>query len=73
VFDAWLKRDPNDPINGDTFSHSIILFWERSFYPDNNTIANDLYKKGMSSEAIAELIEDNIVSGLKAKVLLSLT
>lgn len=25
----------------------INLFWERNFYPDINTLANDLYKKGL--------------------------
>lgn len=29
---------------------NINLFWERNFYPDINTLANDLYEKGLIEE-----------------------
>ena len=28
----------------------IRMFWERNFYPDVNTLANDLYEKGLIEE-----------------------
>lgn len=37
-FKTWLERDPKD---------GEALFWERNFYPDINTVANDLHKKGL--------------------------
>ena len=30
--------------------HNIQLFWERSFYPHIQTVANDLYEKGLIEE-----------------------
>lgn len=44
-FEKWLNRDPKQPVNGST--EDIKLWWERNFYPDIQTIANDLYKKGL--------------------------
>ena len=46
-FSAWLARDSNQSINGDKTQYVIELFWERNFYPDIETVANDLYKKGL--------------------------
>lgn len=44
-FEAWLKRDPRQPVGGRTDKSSIELWWERNFYPDIQMIANDLYSK----------------------------
>ena len=49
-FEKWLERDPKKPLNGDSESWKINLWWERKFYPDINTLANDLYKKGLIDE-----------------------
>lgn len=48
-FDVWLARDPNQLLKDepDCSAFDIQLFWGRSFYPDLQTIANDLHKKGM--------------------------
>lgn len=46
-FEAWLARDPKE-WNGDLKdSRFIDMFWERNFYPDIYTLANDLYEKGL--------------------------
>lgn len=37
-FKAWLERDPE---------HGLSIFWERNFYPELQTVANDLYNKGL--------------------------
>ena len=46
-FETWLARDPKQPVNGDNSGWGINLFWERNFYPDIYTLANDLHKKGV--------------------------
>lgn len=50
-FEVWLARDPKQPIQGKTETalseFYIELFWERNFYPDLQTVANDLHKKGL--------------------------
>jgi hypothetical protein len=48
-FKAWLERDPNAPLKGDkcTDKWHIDLFWKRNFYPNIQTIMNDLYAKGL--------------------------
>lgn len=46
-FSKWLERDPKQPINGDVTPYIIELFWERSFYPELQVVANDLYEKGL--------------------------
>lgn len=46
-FKAWLERDPNQ-LGGELKSDlDLKLFWQRNFYPDIYTIANDLYEKGL--------------------------
>lgn len=45
-FEKWLERDPNQPVDGRT-DCAISMWWERNFYPDIHTVANDLYKKGL--------------------------
>jgi hypothetical protein len=44
-FDKWLARDPKQLINGQSWE--TILWWERNFYPDIYTLANDMYEKGV--------------------------
>lgn len=52
-FEKWLARNPKRPLAGDTEHDgrndkwSIDLWWERNFYPDIQTVANDLHKKGL--------------------------
>lgn len=46
-FEAWLNRDITE-WNGDPSDESFLhLFWERNFYPDVHTLANNLYSKGL--------------------------
>lgn len=44
-FKAWCNRDPNDHTFKNEFS--TILWWHRNFYPDFQTLANDLHDKGV--------------------------
>lgn len=46
-FKAWLARDPKQWNGEKTTEYCVKLFWERNFYPDIQTIANDLYEKGL--------------------------
>lgn len=48
-FDVWVARDPEQKLSNPKSqnSWSISLWWERNFYPDIYTLANDLYKKGL--------------------------
>jgi len=46
-FAVWLARDAAQPINGDKTPYVIDLFWIRNFYPDIETVANDLYSRGL--------------------------
>jgi len=45
-FKNWLERDPNQPLINQKYDWDLKLFWERNFYPDIYTVANDLYEKG---------------------------
>jgi len=45
-FEKWLERDPKQLLTTTNYEHSLSLWWERNFYPDFQTVANDLYKKG---------------------------
>lgn len=52
-FKAWLERDPNQALDGNgeereksDESWAINLWWARNFYPDFQTVANDLCSKG---------------------------
>ncbi len=44
-FKAWIERDPE--INVFDKDYKNELFWERNFYPDIQTVANDLFEKGL--------------------------
>lgn len=46
-FKTWLARDPKQPIKGDNTGWMINRFWDRNFYPDIYTLANDMYEKGV--------------------------
>lgn len=46
-FKVWLERDPKQSIGNKKKDWNIELFWERNFYPNIETVANDLYKKGL--------------------------
>jgi len=46
-FDVWLARDPKQPIPNQTADYELGLFWDRNFYPDIYTVANDLHAKGL--------------------------
>jgi hypothetical protein len=45
-FEAWKARDPKTPVDGRKERWEINLFWERNFYPDLQTVANDLHAQG---------------------------
>ena len=46
-FSVWLARDPLLNLKDDPEDYCRELFWVRNFYPDFQTVANDLYKKGL--------------------------
>lgn len=49
-FAKWLERDPKAPLNADELwgeQWCIDLWWTRNFYPDFQTVANDLHVKGL--------------------------
>ncbi len=46
-FKTWLSRDPEKQIGKHPELYHITLFWERNFYPDIQTLANDLHAKGL--------------------------
>lgn len=46
-FKAWLERDPKEPVGDRADDWEIELFWDRNFYPDIYTVANDLHDKGL--------------------------
>jgi hypothetical protein len=45
-FKAWLERDPLQKLNNDDSDWHLDLFWGRNFYPEFQTLVNDLYSKG---------------------------
>ena len=51
-FDVWLARDVKEPLKDDESSSDwmIELFWQRKFYPDLHTLANDMHQKGVLAE-----------------------
>lgn len=51
-FATWLARDPKQPVGPEDDScraaqWNIDIFWQRNFYPDFQTVANDLHAKGL--------------------------
>ena len=49
-FEAWLKRDIHEWNGAPEDKRFLYLFWNRNFYPDIQTIANDLHSKGLLEE-----------------------
>lgn len=46
-FAAWLARDPKEWNGKPEDERFLNLFWERNFYPDVDTVANDLHVRGL--------------------------
>lgn len=46
-FQAWLARDPNEWNGNEEDKNFLSLFWDRNFYPDVQTLANDMHTKGL--------------------------
>lgn len=50
-FDAWKARDPKLSLISEKGTRNeqwaIDLWWSRNFYPDFQTVANDLHAKGL--------------------------
>jgi hypothetical protein len=46
-FEAWLARDPSEPLPNQRYDWDLDLFWERNFYPSVEMILADLYKRGL--------------------------
>lgn len=50
-FSSWLSRDPKqtlvDTKESSSDKWSIELWWHRNFYPDIQTVANDLHQNGL--------------------------
>lgn len=46
-FAAWLARDPKAWSGKKQDEVYIDMFWNRNFYPDIQTVANDLHSKGL--------------------------
>jgi len=50
-FDIWVARDPKEqikcPPDREDRSWTLLLWWERNFYPDINMILWDLYNRGL--------------------------
>ena len=46
-FEYWLERDPKKPLVGQTKDEQLEDWWENSFYPSHEVIANDLFNKGI--------------------------
>jgi len=44
-FAVWLAAEANYPTKMNNWERS--LFWSRNFYPDIQTVANDLHSKGL--------------------------
>ena len=45
-FEAWLLRDPTQPLLNNEAVWALDMWWERNFYPDIQTVANDLCAQG---------------------------
>lgn len=46
-FQAWLDRDPAQPLKAQEYDWQLHSWWERNFYPDIQAVANDLHSKGL--------------------------
>lgn|SRR5574343_400590 len=59
-FKSWISRDPSQPISGDPRPFVTKLWWFRSFYPEIDVLANDLYKKGQLERGEYVIISSNL-------------
>lgn len=46
-FNTWLKRNPKEKVKDINGYDITDLWWERNFYPEVNTVAADLCKRGL--------------------------
>jgi hypothetical protein len=46
-FEAWLARDPKQPLKNQESDWKLGLWWGRNFYPNLHVVANDLHKRGL--------------------------
>lgn len=51
-FKSWLAREPKEPLKDEKEGQKdgefyLDIFWARNFYPDIQTVANDLYERGL--------------------------
>jgi len=46
-FAAWLARDPKQKLKENDPDYRLTMFWERSFYPSAEVIAQDLLARGL--------------------------
>lgn len=44
---SWLARDPKTKLKDQEYDFTLILWWERNFYPHIQAVANDLHKRGL--------------------------
>lgn len=45
--DAWLARDPKEPLPDQKYDFELELFWQRNFYPVLDDVVTDLTSKGL--------------------------
>ena len=57
-FEKWLERDPKQPLKGQEYDWELSMWWERRFYPHIESVANDLYKKGLLEDGEYIIIID---------------
>ncbi len=59
-FAAWLARDPQQKLSNleDQEDYCLKLWWERNFYPDIQTVANDLHAKGLLAAGAHTILID---------------
>jgi len=57
-FSVWLARDPEEWNGKEEDKRFVRLFWNRNFYPNLQTIANDLHSKGLIEKGYYEIKMD---------------
>lgn len=45
--DAWLARDPKEPLPVQVYDHELELFWQHNFYPVFDDVVTDLASRGL--------------------------
>lgn len=46
-FATWLLRNPETPLQDQEYDWELSNWWDRHFYPDTQTLANDMFKRGV--------------------------